>query len=65
MTKSIVTKTPVQGGSFYSITSSPLKNIIPKADVIQSAYAGIAKGAGVVFVQQVGGAEFNETFNLW
>lgn len=46
--------------SFYS-----LKHIIPKAHIVQTAYTWVAKGSGIILVQQIGGAEFDHAFDLW
>jgi hypothetical protein len=45
---------------FYS-----LKYVIPEAYIVQSTYAGIAKSAGIIFIQQIGSAELDQAFDLW
>ena len=42
-----------------------LKHIIPKAHIVQTTNIGVTKGSGIVFIQQIGGAEFDHAFDLW
>lgn len=49
----------------YFLVLCVLKNIIPKAHIVQPAYAWVTKRGGVIAVREVGGAKFNKTFDLW
>src|ERR1044072_8958218 len=60
-----VKRLSLTGRQPFYIQTYQLKHIIPNAHIIQTAYAWVTKGSGVILIGEVGSAQFNKAFDLW